>query len=394
MIAKVDLDPMLPALLLLVLAAPAPGTSFYGVPPDPGASLPADGVYPRGRRLAFMGYSGDPARDKAAGFSAAGPFYTQEDAGLEEAFAAGLPAVVHVGAEDGLDAAAGAAAAAARVRTLAGKPVLWWAVRPEELRPWRGQEMAYLAAVSSAATAADPLRRPVYLYNPNDREPQWLERVAPYVDVLAKGGYVNHMGHKRDRAWIGRGVRELRAASAKAGRPGQLVLVMPELAADPEPSEDGEVESWARHDVYRGLVDGAKGVLIWSLFRRPEAARTWELWYRAYARCARELGAGGLGEVFLFGAPRRDLAVTPAAPGELAWAEYAYGRARWLFVVNSGNGPAALSLSGWPAGSAAEDAFTRERRELPASGPLALELPAYGVAGLRLSQRTAYLPPK
>ncbi len=41
----------------------------------PSEKLPADGIYPHGRKLAFMGYSGDPARDLANGFTVAGPVY-------------------------------------------------------------------------------------------------------------------------------------------------------------------------------------------------------------------------------------------------------------------------------------------------------------------------------
>ena len=41
------------------LAAPA------AIPAD---KLPVDGIYPNGHKLAFMGYSGDPARDLANGY--------------------------------------------------------------------------------------------------------------------------------------------------------------------------------------------------------------------------------------------------------------------------------------------------------------------------------------
>lgn len=39
------------------------------------SDLSADGIYPQGRKLAFAGYSGDPARDLANGFTLAGPVY-------------------------------------------------------------------------------------------------------------------------------------------------------------------------------------------------------------------------------------------------------------------------------------------------------------------------------
>ena len=59
-----------------------------------------------------------------------------------------------------------------------------------------------------------------------------------------------------------------------------------------------------RHDIYLGLISGAKGVSIWSLFRRAEVRRTWAIWYNAYAGVADELcGDADLGQVFLFGQP-------------------------------------------------------------------------------------------
>ena len=41
----------------------APATST--TPAKLASDLPADGIYPQGRKLAFAGYSGDPARDLA-----------------------------------------------------------------------------------------------------------------------------------------------------------------------------------------------------------------------------------------------------------------------------------------------------------------------------------------
>lgn len=377
-------------VLLLALAASAGG--FYDAPADPGAGLPASGIYPRGRRFPFLGYSGEPERDLAAGFSAAGPAYTGEPAYLERAFREGRPVVAHVGRgvsfKDGDpgryagDEAALAARVAAEVRALSARPeLLWWAVLPEELRPWRRDEMRYLAVVSSAVRAADPLGRPLYHYNAGHRSAAELAAVARFVDILAKGAYANRAGRKRDRAWVARQVSDELEALARAGRPGAFALVMPELSADPPPEEDGEVAAWARHDVYAGLAAGAKGVLIWSLFKRPQVARTWALWYEAYARCAREL-AGPLGEALLFGEPRSQLRVQ--APPGVSRRELAYGRSRWLLLVQSGREPAAVRVRGFPPASRAEDALGGG--PLPVQdGTLSLTLPGYGVAALRLS---------
>lgn len=372
--------------LLAALALPSQAYDFYVGPPAP-LALPAGLLYPAGRVFPFLGYSGKPERDLKNGFSAAGPVYQGEKAYLERAFVAGWPVVAHLGRElglrrGGLSPEQSAAVVSAEVRALAGREeIRWWALWPEELKPWDEYEMRYLAAVSSAARAADPLRRPLYHYNPGHRTAAELAEIAPFVDIMAKGAYANRMGKKLDRGWVGRQVLEELEALAAAGRPGAFALVMPELSADPEPAEDGEVAAWARHDVYAGLAAGAKGVLIWSLFPRREVRRTWWLWYDAYAACGREL-AGELGQALLFGEPRADLRVS--GPASVSRRELAYGSSRWLLLVQSDRMPAALTVTGFPAGSRAKNAFTGADLAVD-GGALSLILPPHGVAALRLS---------
>lgn len=399
--------------------------TFYACAGVAPADLPADAVYPRGRRFPYMGYSGDPARDLAAGFTVAGPVYGDQRPYLERCVANGWPVVAHVGlpvtfhdkAPDKyrIDEPALREAIAGQVRDLAPHAeIAWWIVRPEELRPWRGDEMRYLAIVAETVREHDPLGRPITLYNPNHRDAGSLVPIAKHVDIVAKGCYVNLTGHARDRAWVRWSVEQELAAIARAGRSNAFAIVMPELCRDPAPAEDAEIERWVRHDVYLGLASGAKGVLIWSLFPRRDVKRTWKLWHDAYARCGRELGGErGLGAVFLFGERRHDLRIGPVrgagtialplggdaepettteaerAPRTVqhaAWTatEIAHGTSRFVFVINSANDPAAFTVAGWPAGSAAVDAFTGEPVALPAASHLRLDLPAYGVAGIRL----------
>jgi len=174
---------------------------LLAAPPEKAAkNLPADGIYPHGRKMAFMGYSGDPARDLANGFTVAGPVYGDQKPYLARCFANGWPVVAHVGpkitfndkdpARYKLNPGSLRREVEQQVKEIVGqKEIYCWAIRTEELRPWRTDEMQYLAI-----------------------------------------------------------------------------------------------------DIYLGLASGAKGVLIWSLFKRKEVKRTWQLWYDAYAECARELG--------------------------------------------------------------------------------------------------------
>ena len=385
------------------------------------AAAPANGIFPRGNKMAFLGYSGDPARDLANGFTVAGPVYGDQGPYLQRCFSNGWPVVAHVGLRITFDDKSPGkyklnetelrAEAERQMRELAPhEEIVWWAITPEELRPWREEEMKYLDIVCETVRKQDPLRRPIYLYNPNHRDATSLEPIARRVDVLAKGCYVNSCGKKRDRAWVRWSVEQEQAALRAAGRPRAMVLVMPELCRDPDPGEEVLIRAWVRHDVYLGLVSGAKGVFIWSLFPRKEVKRTWQRWYDAYAECARELnGSRELAQVFLFGERRDDIkvgldggggplsvplggAAEPAtttgrerAAREVrmsSWtsAEYLQGGSRWFFLVNSANAPATFTLSGLPSKGRRENAFDGTPFALDSNR---LSLPAYGVAAIR-----------
>ena len=383
----------------------------------------ADDIYPHGRKMAFMGYSGDPARDLANGFTVAGPVYGDQQPYLERCFQNGWPVVAHIGlkitfndkAPDKykLEPVSLREEIKKQVRDLAAhKEIVWWMIRPEELRYWRREEMQYLEIVCDTIRKTDPLTRPICLYNPNHRDAKSLVPIARHVDVLAKGCYVNYAGRKRDRAWVRWSVEQEVEALQAAGRPEAIPLVMPELMADPKPEEDREIRAWVRHDVYLGLASGGKGVLIFSLFKRQKVKRTWQLWYDAYSECARELnGLQGLAQVFLFGERESVLAVqqiqgTSAASVTLggdveptttsneerahrqvdvpSWtsAEFVYGDSRWLFLVNSANTPATFNVNGGQ-GSRVEDVFGGMAIQVERDRPLRLDLPAYGVMCVR-----------
>ena len=400
--------------------------AFYESGIEAPADLPADGIFPNRRKLAFMGYSGDPARDLANGFTVAGPVYGDQTPYLEKCFANGWPVVAHIGPKitfkDGdpnkykPDPPALREEVKRQVAALAARrQIIWWAIHPEELRPWRKDEMLYLETVSAAIRESDPLKRPVYLYNPNNRDAGSLTPIAKLVDVVGKGCYVNLSGKKRDRAWVRWSIEQARGAIAAAGsRKGSVALLLPELCKDPEPGEESEIRAWVRHDIYLGMASGAQGVNIWSLFKRGEVRKTWQLWYDAYTECAKELnGDRALAQVFLFGKPAKDFKIAPvsgADPGATvrlggamepetssaaeskertvatpSWTavEIAYRNSRFVFVINSSNGPAAFDLSGWPPGSSAVSAFDEKPQTLPPQGALRIDLPPYGVAALR-----------
>ncbi|MGB0582348.1 MAG: hypothetical protein ACPGVU_21865 [Limisphaerales bacterium] len=279
-----------------------------------------DRVYPQGKLFPFMGFSGVPMRDAHFGFSVAGPSYAAdqapalaaaEKAGLSFPYKIGIKMNFHAKAPDKpltLNADEIRRQITEQVtRVVDRKSICWWYLGPEEIRYWRKNEMAYLKAASEAIRAADPLKRPIWMYEPNFRNAESLAKTGQYLDVIGKGAYVNLAGYQDSRIWVRWSVeQEVLAIEqlAKANDNRQRIpLLMPELCKDPvDPAHDHLIPRWVRHDVYLGLMSGAKGVAIWSLFRRAEVRRTWPIWYDAYAHVANDLtGPLALGQVFLFG---------------------------------------------------------------------------------------------
>jgi hypothetical protein len=70
-------------LFLNLIICSLMGAVFSAEPVKLATDLPADGIYPQGRKLAFAGYSGDPARDLANGFTLAGPVCGDQQSYLE-----------------------------------------------------------------------------------------------------------------------------------------------------------------------------------------------------------------------------------------------------------------------------------------------------------------------
>ncbi|MBI5687941.1 MAG: hypothetical protein HZC54_22955 [Verrucomicrobia bacterium] len=425
-----------PSFLLTALAAvqfflcsqtAAAGGGFFDPAPDPAASLPADRIYPQGRIFPFSGYSGKPDREKANGFTMHGPVYgnkkfealeANEKAGLPFPYTIGLDMKFHSDKPLVLTEAEIKEAITKQVAEVAARTnICWWYLAPEEIRYWRKNEIAYMKAASEAIRAADPLKRPIWMYDPNHRDAKALVQTGANLDLIGKGCYVNYAGYQDRRVWVRWGMeQEVEAVRQLRGR--RVPLLVPELCKDPDPALFSQIPAWVRHDVYCGLIHGAKGVVIWSLFKRTGVRQSYDIWYEAYATAARQLtGERKLGEVFLFGESRRDLTVkqlsgpttvtladkTKTAEAKslserektgmslkypaVSWRELARGTSRYLFVCNSSPETVHVAVSGFPSSSAVEEADTGAVVETSNKLALNFELPAWGVRSLKFSRR-------
>jgi hypothetical protein len=290
-----------------------------------------------------------------------------------------------------------------QVAEVADNPeIAWWYLTPEELRYWRANEMAYLEAATRAIRETDPLKRPIYMYDPGHRDAAALMPIVKHLDICGKGMYTNYSGFRDARVWVRWTIEQEVAAIAEANPPA-IPIAVPEMFQQPDPDQLELVPAWVRHDMYLSLVCGAKGVVIFSL-RHRDNFDAHAVYAQSYARIARELtGELGLGQVFLFGERRADLSLTVIdGPATLALSwdvggdkmrteEYpsvahldvAHSTSRYLFAVNSARAPVRCWVTGLPEEVlTAIDVFGKEEPLSLEGGAFEVQLPALGVKAL------------
>ncbi len=384
------------AMLLLLAAAGAVSAQntdtakFFGRgPTDADIKLPADKVYPTGRLFPFSFYStGGGSENKRgellppeqkekdmkeivdAGASLIGPQYELNDQVVADAKKYHVGAIMTVrGIFNGekitkqffrtntpLDPKKMAEETAPVIRELAKNPeIAFWDVTPEERRYWKKRDVLYLQTMYEVIKANDPLKRPVFMYEPGHRGGETLAKLLPYQDISAKGTYTSYSGFKTQRVWVRYSIEQETHAikTAALGRP-IVPFLLPEMFRDVPENEYPQIESWVRHDVYCGIANGARGVMVFSASRRPKfAARPKYL--AAYLRVCRELSRRSeLSQAILFGKPTSDLEVTLTSGPEkiplkrnkidtayppLSVAQFLWNGARYVLVVNSADQP-------------------------------------------------------
>lgn len=419
-------------LLLLVAAmassgAAVPGADFFQSGAVVPQELPAQGIFPQGRIMHIGGYSpvSRPVKQlgggvplelaKQSGFTVVGPYYGSfagSQATVQRAAALGLhiaaqlepPPALHFSKEEAHDALnlRGARMAALPESELRAwvqedmnnflkdpelnRAVSCWAIAPEELRHWRKSELQYEQAYLKAVHDFDPLHRPVFMYEPNNRDTSALLKTGPGQGFVLEGAYVHSIGWDVQRALrINWALDQMTGAAAKDGRvvvPGlELSQDMPGFSAkdlEADPVARTRLRRLLRHDVYLALARGAQGFQVWSLFHSRKNLTTYLELVQGYGAVFRELTAPptNLQEVILFGERRTDVSLVhckgpefiaaPPKAGALAavegkinvqsarWpavrlANLALGRQRVLILVNSAADEVQLRLTGLPA---------------------------------------------
>jgi len=282
-------------------------------------SRAADELFPRGSLFPCAAYSvgsgpvlqanADLLRYRPSSFNLLGPQYGPNQTVLQEAKTYGLRAIYTVGAdvdflkEKGLPKPVEKLAAEVKAQVSKVAPdrtIAWWYLAQEELRTWRRDEMLYLEKITDAIREADPLHRPILMYDAGHRSSAVMALTGRYLDFAAKGSYVNYSGNVDRRAWLAASIQQEVEAARVA--PRKLTpLLIPEMFQDAPGGRRGQIGRWVRHDVVRGLIEGAAGLLIFSFARRNNFD-DYETYFAAYTRITPILcGSGELGRALLLG---------------------------------------------------------------------------------------------
>jgi len=282
-------------------------------------SRAADELFPRGSLFPCAAYSvgsgpvlqanADLLRYRPSGFNLLGPQYGPNQTVLQETKTYGLRGIYTVGAdvdflkEKGLPKPVDELAAEVKAqvsKVAADRTIAWWYVAQEELRTWRRDEMLYLEKITEAIRKADPLGRPILMYDAGHRSSAEMALTGRYLDFAAKGSYVNYSGNVDRRAWLAASIQQEVEAARLA--PRKLTpLLIPEMFQNAPGGRRGQIGRWVRHDVVRGLIEGASGLLIFSFARRNNFD-DYETYFAAYTRITPILcGSGELGGALLLG---------------------------------------------------------------------------------------------
>ena len=400
-------------------------SDFFKNVPDKGLKLPADKLYPKGRIFPFSGYSPhekDYKKLLSSGFSALGPVYGNFDEFLNTCVKLNTKCMYQVQPyvdgkkltkkehlyEDSYKPKWGAITASIKEivkKNAANKNIAWWTLTPEELRYWQKNEYAYLKKGVQAIHEADPQKRPVYMYSPGHRSGKALSKVTKYLDIIGKGCYTNYSSQKKSRIWVRWTMEQEYEAIKISGRKNVTPILLPEMFQEPKPEEVKLIPSWVRHDTYLGLVSGAKGVLIYSLWPRKKFP-SHPVYLNAYCKVASEInGKAALGQVFLFGQPKNDLEMNIVSGPKTAsckmrvrknkiftypsinFANIAYKNDRYLIAVNSTEQNVKTEFSGFPVNTAAFNAVNGKTAAAPLKGKLKLEFKPYEVITLKFSAK-------
>ena len=376
----------------------------------------AEKFYPRGERFCFSFYSTsdkDSAYVLERGATAIGPYYGSQTQPLALARAMKAPIIYYVlpacmkdrdwDKDPPPNKSEVIEQVAQIVDAVKDEPlIIMWAVGPAELRFWKKYELQYLEWITSTIRKFDPQHRPVFMYEPNARSADALQKTLVFQDVCAKGMYVDFMGFRHNRIWARWSMDQVMEAASTARSRQVLPWTVLQMSSDAPPNDRNQIEAQCRHDAYLALVMGAKGILVWSGARgRERLKQDFQAYLDSYLSVATDLnGPMGLASIFLKGSELR--AVRMDVKEGPRWLDLKYGdgyRYRpvtwttreldgklYLFVVNSAETDVQVTFTGLPL--LPWESLFEKGVQGKGNGQLEVGLPPLGVKAYRFSSPT------
>lgn len=396
-------------LLSGLVSSPVPAETasdvFFRPAPNAAREYDPNKLFPQGRIFPVGFYGLNLQRDMPEGLTLIGPYGGDQNIasakryGLSCTYTISLPMDFH--SEKPLDLSSGEIYRRIREQVEAvaeHSEIAWWYLAPEELRYWRKKEITYLEVAADAIRETDPLKRPVWMYDPGHRNAAGLAHTVQHLDICGKGMYTNYSGQRENRVWV-RWTIEQEIKAIEQEHRSAIPIAVPEMFQQPPDEFLSMIPTWVRHDVYLSLMSGAKGIVIFSGWRRPKFP-AFDRYHEAYAECIRELtGPLNLGQVFLFGERRNDITVRvirgpshvatahkePVRYPAIALLDVAHDNDRYLFLANSSNEAIRVEVCGLPATPIrAEKVFNTGQTEVIGSGQWKLNLDALEVKAFRI----------
>lgn len=411
-------------------------------PAAPAPDLPSDRYYPQGKKFIFTFYSvgawvnpetnsheamSEPEIQKAfqeykaAGLTLFGPQYEMNERALKDAAQHDLDSLYTIKYPINFHDKQPAVVNPEEIReyimnevkaVMDNPGIAIWYLAPEELRPWRKNEMLYLETASKAIRDADTHGRPILMYDPAHATANRLSSIAPWVDYLAKGMYTNYASMRDNRIWVRWSMEQETEAISRAN-PQATPLAVPEMFSSRKQALTDEdlplISDWVRHDSYLSLVSGAKGIVVFSMRKRPSLPEpAWNAYRDAYYQLASELtGELNLAQVFLFGEPRDEIQIDvvegpsevellfpnggvkdPVPYSSVNFLDVAYEDARYLFLVNSANEEVKVMAGGFPYDATLAETLFDERPSFNiAEGEFEITLKPLEVKAYRFTRR-------
>ncbi len=249
-----------------------------------------------------------------------------------------------------------------QVKAAAAEPrIAFWHLKPGEFQIRNAKDIEYLRVTNKVIGESDPLKRPIWTFCGPEVPTGYLSNMAPWVDCLGKSLEVD--SKKNDSRILVRWSMERAVEATHEVETTAIPVAVPVLSTSDDVA--ASIPASVRHDLYLSLVVGAKGVVAMPGKGEPKAD-CWDAFQTACLKIADELlGEQKLGELFLYAERREDLEIDIVdGPEELEMTlpsgsettrypavmhlDLAYGKDRYLVLVNSALQPVTLMVGGMP----------------------------------------------